>query len=194
MRVEKLIMNSDSAHWFQSITAECREYPLDGLLNFESIVVDTCLGVCSDYIKMYKNDIKIIDKILHHFVNEDLDVIKPAYVINFLINNINVNEIHNMKNKLKNADFAIVNNTINNLHLDIDISYEEANFLREKLIPEHQLREMALIPIKNELHSMDLAPGELKFESVDQIVIDQINAIESNTFDKKILLEIYNNL
>ena len=34
----------------------------------------------------------------------------------------------------------------------------------------------------------------LKFESVDQIVIAQINSIESNSFDKKILLEIYNNL
>jgi hypothetical protein len=36
--------------------------------------------------------------------------------------------------------------------------------------------------------------GDLTFESVDQIVIDQINSIESNTFDKKILLEIYTNL
>ena len=34
----------------------------------------------------------------------------------------------------------------------------------------------------------------LKFESVDQIVIDQINSIESSTFDKKLLLDIYNNL
>jgi hypothetical protein len=34
----------------------------------------------------------------------------------------------------------------------------------------------------------------LRFESVDQIVIDQINSIESNTFDKKLLLDIYNNL
>ena len=38
------------------------------------------------------------------------------------------------------------------------------------------------------------ATGELKFESVDQIVIDQINSIESQGFDKKVLLEIYNNL
>jgi hypothetical protein len=34
----------------------------------------------------------------------------------------------------------------------------------------------------------------LKFESVDQIIIDQINAIESKGFDKKLLLDIYNNL
>jgi len=33
----------------------------------------------------------------------------------------------------------------------------------------------------------------LKFESVDQIVVEQINAIESKNFDKKILLDIYSN-
>lgn len=79
------------------------------------------------------------------------------------------------------------------VHLDIDISYEEANFIRETMIPEYNLREMALIPMKIE-HVEEEGKGDLKFESVDQIVIDQINSIESSTFDKKILLEIYNNL
>jgi hypothetical protein len=79
------------------------------------------------------------------------------------------------------------------VHLDIDISYEEANFIRETLIPEHKLREMSLIPMKVEHVEQD-GSGSLKFESVDQIIIDQINSIESTTFDKKILLEIYNNL
>ena len=80
------------------------------------------------------------------------------------------------------------------VHLDIDISYEEANYIRETLIPEHGLREMSMIPIKQDQHSMDLAPGEIKFESVDQIVIDQITNIESDFYDAKLLLEIYNNL
>jgi hypothetical protein len=79
------------------------------------------------------------------------------------------------------------------VHLDIDISYEEANFLRETFIPEHKLREMTLIPMKGEQVETQGLDG-LRFESVDQIVIDQINAIESNSFDKKILLDIYNNL
>ena len=79
------------------------------------------------------------------------------------------------------------------VHLDIDISYEEANFLRETFIPEHKLREMTLIPIKVEQVEQGQG-GNLKFESVDQIIIDQINSIESTNFDKKILLEIYNNL
>ena len=80
------------------------------------------------------------------------------------------------------------------VHLDIDISYEEANFIRETLIPKYNLREMALIPVKNSEHTQDLAPGELKFESVDHIIIDQITAIESDFYDAKLLLEIYRNL
>lgn len=80
------------------------------------------------------------------------------------------------------------------VHLDIDISYEEANFIREQFIPDHKLREMALIPMKVDQVSQDLAPGELKFESVDQIILDQIGAIESEFYDQKLLLEIYRNL
>jgi len=53
---------------------------------------------------------------------------------------------------------------------------------------------MVLIPIKSEQHAQDLAPGELKFESVDKIILDQISNIESKEFDVKLLLEIYNNL
>lgn len=80
------------------------------------------------------------------------------------------------------------------VHLDIDISYEEANFIREQFIPEYKLREMALIPMKFDQHSQEFATGEIKFESVDQIIVDQINAIESEFYDQKILLDIYNKL
>jgi DNA repair exonuclease SbcCD nuclease subunit len=80
------------------------------------------------------------------------------------------------------------------VELDIDISYEEANFIKETFIKDHNLREMALLPIKNTAVDMDLAPGEIKFESVDQIVTDQITNIESEFYDPKLLLKIYQNL
>ena len=80
------------------------------------------------------------------------------------------------------------------VHLDIDISYEEANFIKETLIPKHELREMTLMPMKLDQHALDLAPGELKFESVDQIIMDQIQNIESQFYDPKLLLDIYRNL
>lgn len=101
--------------------------------------------------------------------------------------------VHKLSDILENPKGLLLPDSHVRVHLDIDISYEEANFIRETLIPEHKLREMALIPMKVDQVEQE-GRGDLKFESVDQIIIDQINSIESNSFDKRILLEIYNNL
>lgn len=102
--------------------------------------------------------------------------------------------VYKLSDILDNPEGLLLPKSSVRVHLDIDISYEEANFIRETLIPKHNIREMSLIPMKLDQHSQDLAPGEVKFESVDQIVIDQISAIESDFFDPKVLLEIYRNL
>jgi hypothetical protein len=80
------------------------------------------------------------------------------------------------------------------VELDIDISYEEANFIKETFVRDHQLREMALIPVKKNSVDTDLAPGNVHFESVDQIVTDQITNFESEFYDNALLLKIYQNL
>jgi DNA repair exonuclease SbcCD nuclease subunit len=80
------------------------------------------------------------------------------------------------------------------VELDIDISYEEAGFIKDTFVKDYNLREMALIPVKNTSVDTDMAPGEIKFESVDQIVTDQITNIESEFYDPKLLLKIYQNL
>ena len=101
--------------------------------------------------------------------------------------------IHKLSDVIENPEqFLLIDSHIR-VNLDIEISYEEANFLRETWIPEYRLREMVLVPMKIEGSDQQNMEG-VKFESVDQIIIDQINSIESKTFDKKLLLEIYNNL
>lgn len=102
--------------------------------------------------------------------------------------------VYKLSDVLENPEGLLLPRASVRVHLDIDISYEEANYIKETLIPKHGLREMALIPIKLEQHQLDLAPGELKFESVDQIITDQISNIESQFYDNKLLLEIYRNL
>ncbi len=102
--------------------------------------------------------------------------------------------VYKLSDILDNPEGLLLPKSSVRVHLDIDISYEEANFIRETLIPNHGLREMSLIPIKNTEFAQDLAPGEVNFESVDQIVIDQITKIESDFYDPKLLLEIYRNL
>ena len=80
------------------------------------------------------------------------------------------------------------------VNLDIEISYEEANFIKETFVKDYELREMSLIPNKSAGVDEDLAPGEIKFESVDQIVTDQLTNIESEFYDNKLLLKIYQTL
>jgi len=95
---------------------------------------------------------------------------------------------------IDNAPSILMPNMHVRVELDIDISYEEANFIKETFIKDYTLREMALIPVKSTAVDLDMAPGEIKFESVDQIVTDQITNIESDFYDPKLLLKIYQNL
>jgi hypothetical protein len=95
---------------------------------------------------------------------------------------------------IDNAPAMLAKNMHVRVELDIDISYEEANFIKETFIKDYNLREMALLPVKSTAVDLDLAPGEIKFESVDQIVTDQITNIESEFYDPKLLLKIYQSL
>jgi DNA repair exonuclease SbcCD nuclease subunit len=92
---------------------------------------------------------------------------------------------------IDNADRILKPNMHVRVQLDIEISYEEATFIKDTFIVKHGLREMALIPNKRSALEEDMAPGDVKFESVDQIVTDQITKIESEFYDPKLLLQIY---
>jgi DNA repair exonuclease SbcCD nuclease subunit len=80
------------------------------------------------------------------------------------------------------------------VNLDIDISYEEANFLKETFIKEYDIREISLIQEKANIDQAYDDNPDAEFESVDQIVTEQLVNIESEAFDKKLLLDIYHNL
>lgn len=77
--------------------------------------------------------------------------------------------------------------------IDIDITYEEANFIKENFQNTYGLREISLLPHK-EIDDEIEFQGEIKFQTVDEIVLDQLKNIESDTFDNSVLIEIYNRL
>ena len=77
--------------------------------------------------------------------------------------------------------------------LDLPISYEEAQFIKETFISQHDCREVTLIPQK-QIEEITTEVDISSFESVDQIVSKEITAIESDTFNNKTLLDIYNEL
>ena len=94
---------------------------------------------------------------------------------------------------IDNADKIIKPKQHLRVSLDIDISYEEASFIKEDFMNKYSIRELTLIPEKKELEintDIDIQA----FESVDQIVSSQIINIQSDSFDPKVLLSIYNSL
>lgn len=99
--------------------------------------------------------------------------------------------VHDLSTLIDHGDKLLLPNMHVRVQLDIDISYEEANFIKETFITQYNLREMSLMTNKRAALEEDMAPGDVKFESVDQIVTDQITRIESEFYDPKLLLQIY---
>ena len=76
--------------------------------------------------------------------------------------------------------------------VDADISFEEAAFLRETFMSQYDVREFKLIQVGDTVDTSDKSVDT--FMSVDQIVIEQLGCVESNTLEKNKLIEIYNRL
>ena len=77
--------------------------------------------------------------------------------------------------------------------IDVQITFEEANFIKEQFIPQFKLRELMLIPEKVEIES-NIDPIDVSFESVDTIVLNQIEQLDGETYDRRMLTEIYRDL
>jgi len=102
--------------------------------------------------------------------------------------------VYNLDEMLNNPDELLKEKMHIRVNLNIDISYEEASFIRETFVGKYNLRELTLIPVKKDIMESVAEPGELKFESVDTIVTNQLTSIESDHYDPKLLLEIYRDL
>ncbi len=96
--------------------------------------------------------------------------------------------------KLLDPDSDIIKpNMYLRVTLDLPISYEEAQFIKETYITQHGCREITLIPSQQdeEIHTdIDIST----FESVDQIVTKEISAIDTENYNKSVLLGIYDEL
>jgi DNA repair exonuclease SbcCD nuclease subunit len=80
------------------------------------------------------------------------------------------------------------------VNLDIDITFEEANFIKEEFTNTYDIREISLIQDKTNLDSATEETLENTFSSVDQIVTDGLVNLENGQFNSNLLLEIYNDL
>lgn len=95
---------------------------------------------------------------------------------------------------IENPDYYLNSNTFIRVTVDVDISYEESTFLKENFMDTYRLREISFIPGKKEEHSTEWDGGEIHFESVDTIVLNQLTSIDSKVIDTQLLIDIYNGL
>ena len=77
--------------------------------------------------------------------------------------------------------------------VDIDISFEESSYIKEKFISDYNLRELTLIPERTSIE-INTDMNIQAFESIDTIVSNQIASIDSDSFNKNTLLSIYANI
>ena len=96
---------------------------------------------------------------------------------------------------IDDADTILNDKTYCRATLDVNISYEEATFIKETFSEQYKVREISLIPSKKEEHAQDWKTvDDIEVENVDQIVYNSLTAVDSDMIDKKLLVDIYNNL
>ena len=103
--------------------------------------------------------------------------------------------VYQLSDVLTNTD-ALLNKGMHvRVNLDVDISYEEATFIKETFVNTYNLREITLIPQKTVSEDINYdITGNIMFESVDTIVTNQLTNIQSEQYNKNLLLDIYRNL
>lgn len=99
----------------------------------------------------------------------------------------------NLAALLDNPEIYLKPKTYLQVTLDVDITYEEATFLRETFMAQYSVREFKLVKNQEDELSKDYA-GDITFKTVDQIVVEQLTNIDSDAFDANKLIEIYNRL
>ena len=102
--------------------------------------------------------------------------------------------VYNLSDVLKTPEDLLKPAMHCRVNLDIDITYEEATFIKETFVGTYGLRELTLIPVKETTIGDDIQLGNVAFESIDTIVTNQLTSIQSDTYDPNLLLDIYRNL
>jgi DNA repair exonuclease SbcCD nuclease subunit len=105
-----------------------------------------------------------------------------------------VYRVYDLSTVLDDPAAVLKQNTHARINLNIDITYEEAGFLRDTFMNDYGCREIKLIPNTQADLENQIIQGNITFQSVDQIVNQSLTAIESTQYNRNLLLEIYKTL
>jgi len=102
--------------------------------------------------------------------------------------------IYNLSDILDEPEKAIHANVNARVNIDIHMTYEEAQALKESFVKSYNAESIKFIQKNKEVEETDWE-GNVEFLSVDQIVIDGLTNLDDDSiYDKKTLIELYNSL
>jgi hypothetical protein len=100
----------------------------------------------------------------------------------------------NLSDLLEDPLTQITSNTFAKITSDLDISYEEINFIKEVFQSQFGPRKLDIIPTSKKQDEHEFRDSNIKFQSVDHIVMQGLKDVESLTLDQAILIDIYRSL
>jgi len=99
-------------------------------------------------------------------------------------------KIETLSNLLETPEDSLSAKTYMRVQTDMDLPYDEINFIRDTLQKQFNAREIIILPKKSD-ELLQEYNVDVKFESVDHIVLTHIDALDTETFDKALLSSIY---
>lgn len=153
------------------------------------------------HLRQTKGNVSYIGNPFGHNFSDSWDFERGAMFMEWGGEPEYINYIHgprfiniNLAALLDNPDIYLIPKTHLQVVLDVDITYEEAAFLRETYLEQYpDIREFKLIKKQNEDINKSFE-GDITMKTVDNIVIEQLTNITSDTYDTAILIEIYDRL
>lgn len=95
----------------------------------------------------------------------------------------------NVTDFLENLEFQLGPNMYVKLANDVDLQLEDCVFLREVLMKSLDIRELTVIPYRQEPD--DEYDESQEFESVDDVIERQLASVQSNALDPAFLVQLY---
>lgn len=100
----------------------------------------------------------------------------------------------NLSDLLEDPLNQITPKTFAKIVSDLDITYEEVQFIKDVFTQQFTPRKLDIIPSAKKNDEQDFEDSNIQFQSVDQIVVEGLKNIDSLTMDKNVLIDIYRSL
>lgn len=99
----------------------------------------------------------------------------------------------NMSDVLEDPHYYLGERVTAKVHIDTELTAEEISYIRETYRAYFKMNDFKTTGAKASAISLG-NDDDIQVESVDQVVVEQINALDTNSLDKNLLVEIYDSV